>query len=577
VFEGATFLKVDLENLPPDAGARLLASMGVGESDPEEVRSAVASLEGHALALTLLGSYLADVHGGDVRPWREMGPLQDEQRFGGHARRVLRAYERWLGEGPESAVLRLLGLFDRPAEPGAVRALRAPPAIDGVTDLLPQARAWRETLARLRGAALLADANPAEPDSLDTHPLIRDYFGERLRLQSPAGWEAANERLYQYFARSAPEFPDTLRDMAPLYSAVSHGREAGLPEQAYQEIYLRRIQRGKYFAFRSLGSAALDLACLSRFFASPWVELKPGLRPETQANIFNQAGVFLRAVGRLREAIQATGEAVALRVARGEWKDAVLNATNLAEMAVLAGDLRDARSAAEQSLPYADESADPLSMVISRSTLAAVLHQLGRRREALELFVEAEAREVSRGHGLHVLYSLRGFQYGDCLLDDGRVDEVVERARTMLGWAEERGNLVDRGLSHVLLARAALARDEASTALDHVVEAVDLLHNADALHHWVRARVVRASAYRSLGRIDEARDELDAVQRYSDHLGFRLLGADGELERAWLLYARRNFTAARAHLATAGEVALATGYGRRSRELALLRGKLFPE
>ncbi|HTE19426.1 MAG TPA: tetratricopeptide repeat protein, partial [Armatimonadota bacterium] len=564
VFEGTTLVQVQLENLAPDAGVRLLASMGVAESGGGgEMRSAVASFAGHALALTLLGSYLADVHGGDVRPWREVGPLQDEQRMGGHARRVMRAYEEWLGDGPEVSVLRLLGLFDRPAEPGAIRALRQAPPIAGLTDLLPPAGAWRQTLAKLRAAALLSDPNPAERDSLDTHPLIRDYFGERLRLQSPAAWRAGNERLYHYFTQGAEEFPQTLREMAPLYSAVSHGREAGFPERAYREIYERRIQQGKYFAFRSLGSAAVDLACLSRFFESPWEELKPGLDAYTQATIFNQVGVFLRAVGRLPEAIQATEQAVALRTAAGEWKDAVLNATNLSEMAVLVGDLQRARSAAEQSLDYADRSGDSLSVVISRSAVGAVLHQLGRIPEALELFAGAEAREISRGHGLHFLYSLRGFQYADCLLDHGRADEVEERARTTRVWAEERKNLLDMGLGSVLLARAFLSRERAPEALDHVTQAVDLLHAADVLHHHVRARLVRAAVYRSLGRLDEADGDLDMVQRYSSHLGLRLHAVDGELERARVRLAQGDEAAARAQLATAEEAILALRYGRR--------------
>ena len=59
---------------------------------------------------------------------------------GGHAFRVIAAYERWFageGKAPELlAALRLLGFFDRPATPENLAALRAAPAIAGLTEAL---------------------------------------------------------------------------------------------------------------------------------------------------------------------------------------------------------------------------------------------------------------------------------------------------------------------------------------------------------------------------------------------------------------------------------------------------------
>jgi hypothetical protein len=42
---------------------------------------------------------------------------------------------------------------------------------------------WRTILAKLRRARLLAGEDPHNPGHLDTHPLIREYFGEQLRSQ----------------------------------------------------------------------------------------------------------------------------------------------------------------------------------------------------------------------------------------------------------------------------------------------------------------------------------------------------------------------------------------------------------
>ena len=41
----------------------------------------------------------------------------------------MESYQTWFGEGPELSVLRMLGLFDRPADEKALEVLLKPPAI----------------------------------------------------------------------------------------------------------------------------------------------------------------------------------------------------------------------------------------------------------------------------------------------------------------------------------------------------------------------------------------------------------------------------------------------------------------
>ena len=95
----------------------------------------------------------------------------------------MESYQAWFGEGPELSVLRILGLFDRPVDEKALGVLLKPPAIPGLTqsltDLSPTK--WRMILAKLRRARLLAGRDPDNPSYLDTHPLVREYFGEQLR------------------------------------------------------------------------------------------------------------------------------------------------------------------------------------------------------------------------------------------------------------------------------------------------------------------------------------------------------------------------------------------------------------
>ena len=126
----------DLEHLSSDAGANLLRALGA-RGDQAELRSASDEFGGHCLALTLLGSYLTDAYDGDIRCRREVSEhLSHDVRQGAHARKVMESYQTWFGEGPELSVLRILGLFDRPADEKALEALLKPPSIPGLTESL---------------------------------------------------------------------------------------------------------------------------------------------------------------------------------------------------------------------------------------------------------------------------------------------------------------------------------------------------------------------------------------------------------------------------------------------------------
>src|ERR1700739_4888896 len=121
--EQTSALRRDLDQLSSDAGAKLLRALGV-MADEAELRSASDEFTGHCLALTLLGSYLADAYNGDIRRREEVSArLAHDVRQGVQARRVMESYQSWFGEGPELAILRMLGLFDRPAGAQAPGAL----------------------------------------------------------------------------------------------------------------------------------------------------------------------------------------------------------------------------------------------------------------------------------------------------------------------------------------------------------------------------------------------------------------------------------------------------------------------
>jgi hypothetical protein len=181
----------------------------------------------------------------------------------------MESYQTWFGEGPELAVLRILGLFDRPADELVLGALLKPPAIRGLTESLTDLSPteWRTVLARLRRARLLAGEDPHSPGHLDTHPLVREYFGEQLRSQRNEARKECNKRLFHYYRTLAPQLPNNFRDMEPLFLAVICGCNAGLFREALHEVYIPRIQRGDTsFTANVLGARGALLLVLAHFF-----------------------------------------------------------------------------------------------------------------------------------------------------------------------------------------------------------------------------------------------------------------------------------------------------------------------
>ncbi|HET8965954.1 MAG TPA: NACHT domain-containing protein, partial [Candidatus Acidoferrum sp.] len=293
----------DLEQLSNDAGAKLLRALGV-QGDEAELRSASDEFSGHCLALTLLGSYLTDAYAGDIRCRGEVSNrLAHDVRQGSHARKVMASYQSWFGEGPELSALRLLGLFDRPADERALEALLKSPAIAGLTESLTglSPSEWRMLLGGLRRARMLAEEDAHHPEQLDAHPLVREYFGEQLRSQRPAAWQEANRRLYHHYRALAPALPETFRAMEPLFLATTCACNAGLFRDALHEVYLPRIQRGDAsFAAKVLGARGALLSVLVHFFedgrwGSP---LQTGLgeqrlTEEDQLLVLMQAALYL--------------------------------------------------------------------------------------------------------------------------------------------------------------------------------------------------------------------------------------------------------------------------------------------
>lgn len=592
--EGKTSRRIDLENLSPAAGSQLLRHLQVKGTD-KELAAASREFGGHALALNLLGRYLAVVHEGEVRKRDLIPHLTEEEKQGGHARRVMESYERWLAGKPECDILHLMGLFDRPAAKGAIDALLAQPEIKGLTsnlqNLPPDGRSLAQlqfAFQHLRDLRLLAEKDASRPDTLDCHPLVREHFGEKLRQQNPAAWQEAHGRLYEYYKKlPAKELPDTLEEMEPLFAAVAHGCQAGQPTKVWEEVFGKRIQRAnEFYSTNKLGAFGADLSALSNFFETPWDKPSSGLSEHRQALVLNLAGFRLRALGRLAEASQPMQAGMELQAKNKDWKNAASAAGNLSELYLTLGEVSQAVASARQSVDFADRSGDGFTKEFLRASLADALHQSGELTEAQKLFREAEAMQKQRQPEYTYLYSLRGFQFCDLLLSQGQYQEVQKRAEKALDIVLHGSrNLLDIALNKLSFGRAFLLHALAETAVqtlgasgqyfdqarDYLQQAVAGLREAGAQEFIARGLLARAAFHRSQNEFALASADLEEVREIAERGGMKLFLAEYHLEACRLQVASGKLQEAKDHLEKAARMIEEMGYGRRKPEVEALR------
>ena len=527
---------LDLDNLDPEHGAEYLRHLKVDGTE-EELRQASVDYRNHALALTLLGSYLVDFCGGDVRRRIEIPRLiVDEVKAGAHARHVMEGYARKFTGKPELDILRALGYFDRPAEPAALKLV-----LPAMPDL-----AYKAALKRLRDARLILTADASAP--IDCHPLIREHFAAEAKPEGHA-------RLYEHYCKQAPELPETLKAMTPLFYAVYHGCQAGRHPEALDKVYFNFIYRGREgYLWKKLGALGTDLSLLANFFQKPWTEPVGSLSPADQSWVISNAAFALRALGRLADAVEPMRAGAEAAVKLEYWKNAATGYGNLSELQLTLGNVREAVAAARQSEEYADRSGDWWQRMNQRHKLAGALHQSGNLAEAARLFEEAERLQVERQPEYPMLYSLPGYQYCDLLLGQGQSTEALRRATQTLPWEEEERWLLDIGLDHLSLGRA--HPHGASESATHLNHAVDYLRRAGRLDYLPLALLARGT-----------QRDLDEVFRIATRSGMRLHLTDYHIAMARLHHSREHFLKAEALIAE-------TGYHRRDAELEALRHSL---
>lgn len=179
-----------LERLSQVDGVKLLMHRGVSGKG-NALAKVSALFECHPLTLTLLVPYLRDACGGDLTKLDTIPVLFDQHATGRHTRRILAAYEKWLMNTPELAMVYLFSLFAGAFSTRqcldychvifrrqSLFVKREIPSI-----LAPLSRLNDKKLLNLQQhlQELCLVTAYREPEMFEMHPVIREYFAQKFR------------------------------------------------------------------------------------------------------------------------------------------------------------------------------------------------------------------------------------------------------------------------------------------------------------------------------------------------------------------------------------------------------------
>lgn len=591
-----------VEVLAREDAWQVLASRGVRGSEAE-LKEAAESLGCHPLALVLAAEYLHTFAEGQVERLREVDLLSEETREGRHAKSVMAAYETALrrdGAPLDLELLGVMGLFDRPTRWHWLQWLAAKPVIRGVTRHLAAAdsRELWESISRLRQWGMLAPPESLEKPDLDTHPLIREYFGQMLRRRNPASWRAAHWRMFEGFVKIMYEKQSdaSVYEKQTLVEAISqamvHGCAAGRQKEALK-LYdhnlagaLRYHDVEMFLGMRITSSdrAAL-VAALSSFFDKPWERPVSSLRKDEAEWVMNEAAYLLESVGRPIEAAQAMDALVEATAPRVKWESTfelmgfMGLADRVTELYLIGGDVEQAVASAPRAVEFADRSGDDNWRVITRSSQAEALYRAGRLAEAQAAIGEAERIKAEMEPEFPMLHFFPGYRYCSLLLHQGRYNEVLARTNWVLGWPKEFQRFNEMPFTYLSLAQAHTQRAEREGVGRNLRRAEEFIERAEyflmaypVMHFQVLT--ARAECYRVGGNFQRALTVLNEAMEVATEAGMRLFQADCHLGYARLYSALRGKEQAREHFVKAREMIERMGYHLRDEALKELEAEL---
>ena len=541
-------LRRDLDEFTVDDAEHFFRSRGI-RGTRAEFTTAWARYGTHPLTVSLLAGQIGDDPDkpGDVSVAKDYDPVPRGSRKEGHVLEL--AYKAL----PEKARLLLSN----------VAAFRSPVEYKLLKAALPEASdsEAKAAVKTLRERGMLLQQRSRDGARYDLHPVVRQYAYDRLTDKA-----GVHSRFREYFS-DVPDVDvkkiESVDDLRPVIELYHHTVRAGLYEDALQ-LYKSRLTSQLYF---QLGAYQVD-AELKRALFPDGEDQPPRLESKRQQGwVLNDLAATYSMLGRTRQAVVLTEQAVHIREEEGDKRNLAVNLSNLGIEQVSLGELAAAERNFLRSIELSQEAYKEWEDV-GRQELGRTLAFQVRLEEA-----DAELKQALQGfedqggsQGAGIVWAYRAQRH--LLADEPR--QALEAAEQALAFWEQtaRGKYPherDRVRVEWLLgwAYTALAARAKRNRASHLTQAE--AHLSEALTSCRRIQLVEFEAdillalarwHRLKGDAAQATKLAQEALAIADRCEYRLQQADIRNFLAQLALDRKDRKTARNHAEIARERAL---------------------
>jgi tetratricopeptide (TPR) repeat protein len=557
----------------------------------------VSDWDGHALTISLLGSYLAEKHGGDIAHLAEIPiPTADEPRYE-RVHRVLRRYDEHLTE-TEREFLKLFSAFRTPVHEGAFEKVFVPllPKVGATHPAQTKTKPGkaskqkkttdgidgsplRDVVTRLVSYRILRHDTASQ--TYTAHPLVRNHYLSILTHGDSTQQHGVHNKIKDYYlfiAGDTPQYP-TLDDLKPLIEVVHHACQAGAYDEAY-EIRRDRIDQGTSFILgHQLGAYETQLSIQTEFFPDKDLSQEPQPKNLVYKRwILNTIGFCLMSLGRLREAVPFYERVIKAGLAAEDWHNISVDNQNLAELHAQLGALEASAEAARQALDLARHAENKRDEKNSQRGQAWAEHLLGNLDVATSIFIQIETLEQEEylQENIRYLFSTRGINHADHLRRTGKPDYARRVTKANLAWWVKNYKW-PKDESSCLRILGDLNSDSGNheSARAHYESALKIARSISHRQVLIEALLARgrflAKMAVGVGSSDPGRDDLaptvtDAFNDLNEALnyavegGYRIYEADIRVALAWAHLAASSTLSAKAEAERALQMSQEMGY-----------------
>ncbi|MCK4732615.1 MAG: tetratricopeptide repeat protein, partial [Methanophagales archaeon] len=408
-----------------------------------------------------------------------------------------------------------------------------------------------------------------------SHPLIKGYCESNFDEKDK---KLCHKRIYQYFGEYAPEQPETLEEMQPLFEQVYHGCAAGLYDEVFNDIYRGKIQRwDEYYLVLKLGAWGTDLDLVLNFFPLGDTSRMPLVSERSsQLELISEACTALLCIGKPTPAESLIMRAIKMSIKDGDYKNASISYRTLAENQFRIGEVIKAQESAKYAVKMATAKHMPRQQVRSTSFLAYTLLLSGEIEKAGQLFKEANNIQREIEADANILYSIEGVFYADFLTILGRYDEAFKINTKNLEICTNQKKLIAE-VSRCLRSLGGLERikENHDKANEHLNNALDIARRIGIPDLEIEALIERGRVRLDTKDYDDAVVDSSAVLKLCERTGFKLYEPEAEIVLSEVYLALNDLEQAKIFAHSAYEKAISMHYRWPEGDAAHLLGEIY--